>query len=203
MKIKAGIFDIGGVLLDWSNEPMFQDIATHLGVSRGEVDKAWKKYSIELGNGTITENQFWEKFLKQVQSSKALPDESLFLREFRRLYSPRTEMFDLITQLKRQGYVLAILSNTIEPHVRHMQEMKLVNAFDVVVYSNEVQMSKPDPHIYTLTLKRMGMSPDQTFFIDDIEENVDAACSLGIHGILFKEISQVKNDLKKLGVKVR
>ena len=44
---------------------------------------------------------------------------------------------------------------------------------------------KPEPQIYEILLKRYGLQPDETLFIDDRRTNIAAAEALGIHGQLF------------------
>ncbi len=52
--------------------------------------------------------------------------------------------------------------------------------FDVVIVSCEVGLAKPDPRIYELCLARLGVSAVQALFVDDREDNVEAAARLGL-----------------------
>jgi 2-haloacid dehalogenase len=62
-------------------------------------------------------------------------------------------------------------------------------------------MKKPDANIYTLTLDRYKIIPENAVFIDDKLENVHAAAQLGMHGIHFTSAAKLKRDLESLGVK--
>lgn len=61
-------------------------------------------------------------------------------------------------------------------------------------------MRKPNADIYEHTLKTLEVGADEAVFIDDKEENIEAAEKLGIHGIVFQHPQQVKEKLQKAGV---
>jgi putative hydrolase of the HAD superfamily len=62
--------------------------------------------------------------------------------------------------------------------------LPLDELFDVVVDSSEVGMRKPDPGIYLLTCRKLGVGPEECIFVDDLECNVVAAAALGMETIL-------------------
>jgi putative hydrolase of the HAD superfamily len=53
-----------------------------------------------------------------------------------------------------------------------------------IVYSHEVGLAKPDPAIYELTARRLGVLPHEVLFLDDVQVNVNAACAAGWHAVL-------------------
>lgn len=57
---------------------------------------------------------------------------------------------------------------------------------DDIVYSHEVGLAKPDRAIFYLTCTRLGVKPDETVFVDDIEANVDGAARAGLHAVLHE-----------------
>jgi FMN phosphatase YigB (HAD superfamily) len=56
-------------------------------------------------------------------------------------------------------------------------------------------MAKPDPAIYRYTLEKLGVRPEETLFIDDRQENVEAATALGMKALLFTTVNQLRADL--------
>jgi epoxide hydrolase-like predicted phosphatase len=87
----------------------------------------------------------------------------------------------------RPRYMTAILSNSADGARREEQaRYGFADMFDVIVYSHEVGLAKPDPRIYALLCARLGVAPGELVFLDDVQENVDAAAELGIHGILHR-----------------
>ncbi len=67
--------------------------------------------------------------------------------------------------------------------------------FDVKVFSCIEGVIKPDRKIYEITLKKLGVKPEEVVFVDDKEENVKAAQDIGINTILFKNSEQFKKEL--------
>ena len=59
-------------------------------------------------------------------------------------------------------------------------------------------MMKPDPEFYKLLEKRFGVDLTESIFIDDREVNIEAAKNLGMTGILFKGIDDLKSNLKSI-----
>ena len=88
----------------------------------------------------------------------------------------------------RPQYQTLVLSNTNEIHVKTfdrivgaVSEGKLIaDFFDKVYYSNEMGMRKPDPEIYSFVIEENNLEPSKTLFIDDMEQNIQGANSLGI-----------------------
>lgn len=200
--ISAGIFDIGGVLLQWSNQPMYEDIMNTLSVSEDDLTRFLDEHLILLGCGKITEDEFWERFLRDTKVSVQLPEKSLFLREFEKRYQVNQEVLTIVQEMKNLGYPLAVLSNTISPHLEFMRSKRLFDLFDVTIFSNEVGYEKPAREIYEITLKKLNVQADQTFFVDDLPENIEGADDVGIHGILFTDAVKLREDIQKLGVRI-
>jgi putative hydrolase of the HAD superfamily len=67
---------------------------------------------------------------------------------------------------------------------------------DLIIYSHEVEMSKPDRRIYELTCERLGVQPAEIVFLDDHEPCIVAAREFGMHAILFQETSQAIADIQ-------
>ncbi|HET7770192.1 MAG TPA: HAD family phosphatase [Chloroflexota bacterium] len=204
LKIEAGIFDVGGVLISNQMAHVWRDVLETLQLEEPVFRTAWREMGPALGSGQLEEAEFWRGFLERTGATGRLPEESLFVREYGKRWSVHQAVMDLVARLKGLGLKTAVLSNTITAHVSHNREKGLYAPFDVLVFSNEVGLSKPDPAIYRHTLEQLGLQdrPEATFFVDDLEENVDAARALGMHGILFEDAQQLVEDVRALGVPV-
>ena len=202
VKIEAGIFDVGGVLITNQMEHVWRDVLETLQLEEPVFRTAWREMGPALGSGQIEEAEFWRRFLERTGATGTLPEESLFVREYGRRWAVHQEVLDLVARLKELGLKTAVLSNTITAHVAHNRAKGLYDAFDVLVFSNEVGLNKPDAAIYRHTLEQVGLThrPQAAFFVDDLQENVEAARSLGMHGILFSDAAQLTKDVRALGV---
>jgi len=201
-QIEAGIFDVGGVLISNQMEHVWRDVRETLQLDEPVFRTAWREIGPALGSGQIEEAEFWRRFLERTGAAGTLPEESLFVREYGRRWSVHHEVLDLVARLKELGLKTAVLSNTITAHVSHNTEKGLYAPFDALVFSNEVGISKPDPAIYRHTLEQLGLAdrPGAAFFVDDLQENVDVALALGMHGTLFTDAAQLLEDVRALGV---
>lgn len=96
-------------------------------------------------------------------------------------------MRDFCAEL-RPRYRTAILSNSADGARREEQRRYgFEQLVDVIVYSHEVGIAKPDPAIYQLTEQRLGVRSQEIVFVDDHEPHVRAAEDLGWHGVLHRD----------------
>ncbi|MGA2277934.1 MAG: HAD family phosphatase, partial [Terracidiphilus sp.] len=103
--------------------------------------------------------------------------------------------------LKQQGLLTAILSNMGDSVLESVErEFAWIHRFDVLVWSYQLGIAKPAPAIYLHTLAKLGTKPDETLFIDDRLENVEAAQALGIQAILYVSVEQLRADLIAAGL---
>jgi putative hydrolase of the HAD superfamily len=90
-----------------------------------------------------------------------------------------------------------MLSNSfVGAREREQERYGFGDITDLIVYSHEVGMSKPDPSIYQLTCDRLGVRPDQVVFLDDRADFVEAALEAGITAILFQDNEQAIADIE-------
>jgi putative hydrolase of the HAD superfamily len=80
-------------------------------------------------------------------------------------------------------------------HASIEREFKWLSRFDVLVWSYQLRIAKPDPAIYRHLLKELGVRPDEALFIDDKRENIEAARALRMKGLIFTTIAQLRADL--------
>jgi putative hydrolase of the HAD superfamily len=104
-------------------------------------------------------------------------------------------------QLKERGLRTAILSNMGDSVLANIErEFAWIQDFDVLVWSYQLHMAKPDPEIYRHVLKELGTLPEETLFLDDKLVNIQAARALGIRAIHFSTVEQLRADLIVAGL---
>jgi epoxide hydrolase-like predicted phosphatase len=195
--IKAVIFDLGGVLIENPSPKMINYFSSVLGVKEEEFYSQDKLPIEEFQKGLINEDTFWEKFCSRVGVKKP-SNHSLWQEAFRRVFTPREEMFSLSLRLKGKGYKLGLLSNIEAPSLEYFNEQPYNDIFDVTVFSCVERTWKPERKIYEIVLKRLSVQPAEGVFIDDREDFIDGAKEIGLKTILFKSPDQVKEDLSYL-----
>jgi len=80
------------------------------------------------------------------------------------------------------------------------REFDWLPRFDVLVWSYQHNMAKPDPAIYRLTLDQLQTRPEDSLFIDDKAANIDAARALGMVAIQFSTVENLRHDLIASGL---
>ena len=94
-----------------------------------------------------------------------------------------------------------MLSNHIEDWLEELIEKhKLNQIFDSIVTSYNSGMAKTDINIYKKIVNDLDVKSNECIYIDDLEKNLPPAEELGMKTILFKDLEQLKEELKNLGV---
>jgi putative hydrolase of the HAD superfamily len=97
----------------------------------------------------------------------------------------------------RPRYQTALLSNSFVGARREEQQRYHFDEMcDLIIYTHEEGIAKPDPRIFELTCKRLGVQPAEMLFLDDSQKSVAAARALGIHAIHFRETEQAIADVQ-------
>jgi putative hydrolase of the HAD superfamily len=107
-----------------------------------------------------------------------------------------TEMADYFQRLRPQ-YRTAILSNAAAGgHREEGRRYGFAALADVLVYSYEVGIEKPDQRIYEITCERLSVHPSEVVFLDDLEINVVAARQVGMRAVLFQSTTQAISEVE-------
>ena len=96
-------------------------------------------------------------------------------------------MQELVQKLKAHGYCVYYLSNIPQDVLELLTERGVLAQFDGGVASCEVHINKPDPRIYKALLEKYHLKAQESVFIDDRLDNVQAAFRLGFAGIQMKD----------------
>lgn len=104
-------------------------------------------------------------------------------------------------RVRECGYLIGILSNISKELVSSLeQQFPWIHQFDHTVWSCRVGLAKPDTAIFRHTLKQFRMLPEDILYIDDREENIKSAGRLGIGGIIYKNMPQLRSQLQLLDI---
>ncbi len=188
--VRLYIFDVGGVVS--TNSDFIHAIATHIGISVPDFFRLAGKDPYHLMTGELSADQFWQKIS---QKTGAHIREDLFSLYFHPVLDQK--VVQLIEDLKTASRVVAG-TNTMSSHYEIHRKLGDYAVFHRVYASHLMGCAKPDPAFYRHITGEESRAPDETVFIDDIEENVAAARSLGIHSILFTGPETLRKSLLTL-----
>ena len=144
------------------------------------------KLMSKLGVGMITTEAFCDAARELTGAD--VTNEEIIDAANKMLVEIPDEKKERLLQLKKAGYRLFLLSNTIDIHwdycVEHLfpyQNYGVEDYFEHCFLSQRMHLAKPDAHIYEEVVKQANIYPDETLFVDDLKENCEAAEKLGIH----------------------
>lgn len=198
MRIRAVIFDFGGVIARTTDFTSRDGLADRLGMTRLELEKLvfLGESGFNAQQGVISVDQHWTNLQKRLKLS---PEGIVaFQKEFWGGDSIDMDLVDYIRSLKKR-YRTGLLSNAFSDlRVRLVERWKIADAFDEILISSEIGVTKPDPRIYHIALERVGVVPDEAVFVDDFLHNVEGARSVGMHAIQFRNPDQIRVELEQL-----
>ena len=188
MQYKNIIFDLGNVLVKLNPEGC---IGAFKAIGMGELvdsnpQSEGMKLMSKLGVGMITTEEFCEAARKLTGTD--VTNEDIIAAANKMLVEIPDEKKERLLQLKKAGYRLFLLSNTIDIHWDYCVELLfpyqnhgVEDYFEQCFLSQRMHLAKPNARIYEEVIRQANIHPDETLFIDDLKENCEAAEKLGIH----------------------
>lgn len=104
-------------------------------------------------------------------------------------------MHEVVRRVRATGCKTALLSNSWGLDYPREEWPEL---FDCTVISGEVGLRKPDPEIYELTARQLGVQPQECVMVDDLASNVRGAVAVGMVGVLHQSVEQTVAELEIL-----
>uniref|UniRef100_A0AB33J356 HAD-IA family hydrolase n=1 Tax=Prevotella sp. GTC17259 TaxID=3236795 RepID=A0AB33J356_9BACT len=196
--IKNIVFDFGGVLVDWNPHYLFDsflgsrdkadwflsNICTHTWIRQMDAGKTFDQGVAELA----AQHPDWADAIYTYRSR---------WREMISGLMPGME--DYVKELKREGYHVYGLSNWVKETFDIVeQEFSVFQELEGMVISGREGVIKPFPEIYRLLLTRYNLQADECVFVDDVAENVEGARAVGMQGILFRGLDNLRNEINQL-----
>jgi epoxide hydrolase-like predicted phosphatase len=198
MIYKAVIFDAGGVLHPDMSGAIKADVKKELGLSPDQAVDFWEMVMSTLGLGLITEAEFWSQVETRFGTRPVSAQENLLGRAYEKQLKLRSPVIGLAKLLAARGIKIAILSDTIESHVKAQAALGQFEHFDEVFLSNELHIRKPGPKIYEIALAKLGVKPEETIFIDDREVNLESPRQLGMRSVLYQNEDRLIAEIEAL-----
>lgn len=180
-EIRAVLFDMDGVLID-AKDWHYESLNEALALFGMEIDR---HEHLTTYDGLPTRRK-----LEMLTEERGLPTQ---LHEFINTIKQRntsamaharckpifTHEYAL-SRLKREGYRLAVCSNSVRASVELMiSKAMLTQYFDVILSNEDVIKAKPDPQIYLTAMERLGVEPEESLILEDNEHGIKSAISSG------------------------
>ena len=193
------VFDMGHVICEYDSR---KAIARLTNDEKMINEIRWVVYNSApwqmLDAGLDTEENAFSRLLTRLSSDEAreIARRSLVDFEEYNLWA-KPGMDEVLRAIKARGQNLYVLSNASLRFVDcWRRKFPCPELWDGVLFSAEVKCIKPQRYIYEIFFERFGLVPEECFFIDDLQRNIDAARACGMDGWAFR--SSDVEELKKV-----
>ena len=192
------ILDMGNVLLEWNKDKILQGVSD----TKEEylvLDKAIFQSGLwlRLDLGTMTREELVLKVVSMIGRGYQKKVEEVIWNwpSYIDIYR---EVFPVLSELKKKGHRIFVLSNTSKVFYDLLEEQlsPLKELLDGFVLSCDIKAIKPDLAMFKGILDKYQLDPVNCVFLDDIEDNTNAAEKLGIRAYQVKKRSDVVDILK-------
>ena len=191
--IRNIIFDIGGVLIDLQPQRTLDALRA---LSAQPIDRLSDRELLGGGQnalvdkymtGDISDEDFFKTLLKTAKPNFTVVD--LKKAWDAMLIELPQRRVQKIKELHARGIRIALLSNINDEHLRITKgifaqaDFQQGRDYDYAFFSNELHLAKPDAAIYHLTLKETQFVPEETLYIDDLQQNIEAGEKAGMKAV--------------------
>ncbi len=195
MKYKNIIFDFGNVIGRFNGRYILQHFCSSeedYQILAGSIFSRWP----DLDKGTLDYELNIETVASEVPA-RLEENVRTFFRDWPVYVDLLPQTVDFIRELRQTDAKIYLLSNASTYFAEWFSDREPIKDFDGIVFSAPLKMAKPEPEIYQYLFNRFDLRPEDCFFIDDLEENIQTGRSLGMDGIVFTgDIDAVKNSIE-------
>jgi len=197
-KIKAIVFDLGGVYFADGTAEALKKFEKILHVSKDELDNFFggRCYGRDYRLGKIGAKEFWKAVREQLNLEPTMIRtlEEIWHSSYTRNWGMKT-----LVRTLRKHYKVAVLSDNTRERVEYLnKKYRLDKEFDCYVYSFEYGLLKPDSRLLEILLEKLQAGKDEVIVIDNSEKNVESFRKGGVKAIRFRSVGQVKRELSNL-----
>lgn len=201
-KVQALLFDLGGVVVSIDFRRAFQSWANAAGTDPGRIaarfafDAAYEAHE----RGEIGAGEYFASLRSRLGID--LPDDAMREGWNAIFLDPVPGMADLLRSLSAQ-LPLSLFSNTNRTHhdFWRLRYEALLEPFTALYCSHELGRRKPDTEAFRTVAARIGRTPEEIAFFDDLEENVSGAQATGMRAFRASGPADVEKALAGLGIR--
>ena len=174
--IKAILFDLDGVLIETEKETFkfYQEYLKQQGVVLKDDDFKYKagRKSKDFWNDVLTPEQQEKIDVKKLTQLKR----DAFNTDPKSYVKAMPGGKELLQTLKKEGFKLALASQNEARMIKSMMDwLGIKEYFDVILSINEIKNLKPNPEIYLLAAKKLGVTPNKCVVIEDSKDGASSA----------------------------
>ena len=179
--IKNIIFDMGGVLIDYNPEKvvyaMFEKETADILLKEVYRNQLWA----DKDRGIITPAEIMQKVKNNIPG-EVFEKTCEMVDNYYPYMPPFEKMYGFVEMLKSKGFGIYLLSNASSDFHERRSGIPALSLFDGVIISADHKLLKPEKEIYEKLYETFSLRPEECFFIDDVQANIDGAAATGMQG---------------------
>ncbi len=173
---RAFLFDIGNVLVHFDFREATQKFAQQSAATADEILKLLSPFKDDLESGRMSDADFITQSISRISF---LGTREEFIHIWSDIFTENLPMLKLVQELAG-AHPLYLFSNTSGLHKDwFFSRFKIFTLFNDGIYSYEAGCAKPHEEFYLEAIQRFGLSPTDTIYIDDLQENITTGQRLG------------------------
>ena len=195
VNISCVLFDLGGVIVNWHNSWLIQDVSDEFELQKEKLTKEFYKNLPKIATGKINEKELWHVIGKELESKKLMNlNESLLDRIFQKHCSLNNSIINLSKKLSQKGITVGILSNTEPASYSAIEKLTSLDHFEYKFLSYNIGYLKPNQEIYRHVIDNVPFLKEELFFIDDLKTNVESARVEGIDSVQYTDYNELLKE---------
>lgn len=201
--IRNIVFDMGQVLIHWRPQPLIKPFGLQEEEEQLLLRELFQSVEwVQMDHGTISFEQAIAQVSSRLPESLRMPVEQIIQGWWERPLVPMENMAELVSDLKKEGYGVYLLSNASLPLREYFHRIPGSEFFDGIMVSAEEKLLKPQHEIYQRLYEKFALNPAECVFIDDAPANVEGAVCTGMAGIIFRgDADRLRRELRAMGVR--
>jgi putative hydrolase of the HAD superfamily len=189
--IKAVLFDFGGVLTESGKRGFIGETLSQLYGTDKPIDMGAWRY--KMYTGQADDDAFFAALDQQYGGPVS---KQMFLDLVHHEFHPAKAVYAMAARLRDAGIRTGILSNIFGMNAHELQRQGWYDGFEPLILSFKEGYAKPDPQLYEIALKRLGLTADEVLFVDDQDVCLDQAQRSGLHIVKALSPDQIVRDVE-------
>jgi HAD superfamily hydrolase (TIGR01509 family) len=192
--IRAVIFDLDGVIADSEH---FSGQADEIVLARYGIKMTEKEMKEAFGRRV---EEIFEDLLRARKLKMSVPElvkekDVVFEKLIKGNLKPIDNSLELIGFLQRKGFKIALATSShFDKMVPELRELGIEDLFQVKISGDDVSKGKPDPQMFLLAAKRLGVKPHECAVIEDSAFGVQAAKNAGMYAVALRSPNSEGQD---------
>jgi putative hydrolase of the HAD superfamily len=200
--VKAVLFDFGQVLSLPPDPAVWQQMLAISGLGEADFHREYWASRHDYDRGTLTGEAYWHKAATGSQTTFTPVQIADLIAADTNLWSRLNRpMVDWAQRLQRAGIRTGILSNIGDAMAAGLiAKFGWLSAFDPCIWSYSLKLAKPEAAIYHCAAQGLATDAAYILFIDDKPENIEAAHSIGMQAIQYRNHADFEQEMRQRGL---